>query len=99
MQTDISMLILVGKQDAKALTEAKRIYGMFERSHPEPGGDDKLDKQTLFLGELDTNLQGTKLLDPKFNVHGVIADFVHRRLVKSDAAREWTWKERKFPNE
>jgi pimeloyl-ACP methyl ester carboxylesterase len=99
VQSDISLLILVGKQDPKALTEAKRIHGMFERWHPEPTGEDKVDKQTLFLGPFDTKLQGTKLLDPGFNVQGLIADFVYRRLVKSDAAREWTWKERKYPND
>jgi pimeloyl-ACP methyl ester carboxylesterase len=99
VQSDIAIMILVGQQDSKALSEAKRIHGIFERFHPEPTGDDRLDKKTLFLGGLDTSLQGTKLLDPKFNVAGLIADFVHRRLVKSDESREWTWKERKFPHE
>jgi pimeloyl-ACP methyl ester carboxylesterase len=99
VQRDISIMILVGGQNPKSLSEAKRIYAIFERSHPEPTGDDKLDKQTLFLGELDTKLQGTKLLDPKFNLAAVIADFVNRRLVKNDAAKEWTWRERKFPYE
>ncbi len=53
----------------------------------------------LVLHELDTKLQGTKLLDPKFNLPAVIADFVERRLVKSDAAKDWTWRERKVPYE
>ena len=99
VQRDISILILVGKADAKAMGEAKRIYSMFEKSHPEPAGDNKLDKQTLLFWGFDTSLQGTKLLDPKFDVQGLIADFVNRRLVKSDAAKEWTWRERKFPYE
>jgi pimeloyl-ACP methyl ester carboxylesterase len=99
VQRDIAVMIVVGKHDAKALAEAKRLYGMFAKSHPEPVGDDKLDRQTLFLGELDTTLQGTKLLDPKFNLPAVIADFIQRRLVKSDAAKDWTWRERKVPYE
>jgi len=99
VQSDISMLILAGKRDGKAMGEAKRIHDVFKRSHPEPTGDDKLDKQTLFLGGLDTSLQGTKLLDPRFNLGGLIADFVDRRLLKSDESREWTWKERKYPHE
>ena len=99
VQRDIAMLILVGKEDAKAMDEAKRVYGLFENSHLEPTGDDKIDKQTLFFGKLATSLQGTKLLDPKFNVQGLIADFVYRRLVKSEESRDWTWKERKFPHE
>ena len=99
VQRDIAVMIVVGKQDAKALSEAKRMYGIFAKSHPEPAGDDKADKQTLFLGEFDTKLQGTKLLDPKFNLSAVIAEFIQRRLVKSEAAKDWTWKERKFPYE
>ncbi len=99
VQKDISMLILVGKQDPRAMAEATRIHGIFARSHPEPEGDDKIDKQTLFLGRLDTSLQGTKLLDPKFNVQGLIADFVYRRLTKSDESKEWVWKQRKFPHQ
>jgi pimeloyl-ACP methyl ester carboxylesterase len=63
VQSDVSMLILVGKQDAKALKEAKQIHGVFEKYQPEPTGDDKLDKQTLVMLLLDTSLQGTKLLD------------------------------------
>jgi pimeloyl-ACP methyl ester carboxylesterase len=106
VQSDISVMILVGKKDvsgkkdSKARTEAKQLYRKFEPWHPEPPeGEDKVDKQTLFLSEFDTSLQGTKLLDAKFNVQGFIDDFVRRRLVKNDAAREWTWKERKGPND
>jgi pimeloyl-ACP methyl ester carboxylesterase len=99
VQRDISIMILVGSQNAKAMAEAKRIHSMFERSHPEPTGEDRLDRQTLFLGELDTNLEGTKLLDPKFNLSAVIADFINRRLVKADAAKNWGWRERKYPYE
>lgn len=99
VQSNISMLILVGKRDGKAMSQAKRIHGIFERFHPEPTGDDKLDRQTLFLGGLDTSLQGTKLLDPRFNVAAIIADFIDRRLIKSGESREWTWKERKFPHQ
>jgi pimeloyl-ACP methyl ester carboxylesterase len=99
VQRDIAMLILVGKEDVKAMDAAKRVYGLFKNSHLEPTGDDKLDRQTLFFGSLPTSLQGTKLLDPRFNVQGLIADFVYRRLVKSEESQEWTWKDRKFPHE
>ena len=61
VQRDMSVLILVGKQDRKATEEARRIYGLFKSGHLEPTGDDKIDKQTLFFGKLDTSLQGTKL--------------------------------------
>ncbi len=99
VQRNIAMLILVGKEDAKEMAEAKRVHGLFKNSHLEPTGEDKNDKKTLFFWPLPTSLQGTKLLDPKFNVQGLIADFIYRRLLKSEESREWTWKERKFPHE
>jgi pimeloyl-ACP methyl ester carboxylesterase len=101
VQSDIAMMFLVGKEDNKAFHEARRIHGIFKPWHPEPTDEDKnvrLDKQTLFSFPLDTKLQGTKLLDG-FDVENLIADFVYRRLVKSDEAREWTWKQRKSPTE
>jgi len=66
VKNDVAMLILVGKKDAKAMKEAKRIHDVFEKTHPEPrdDDDDKLDKQTLVMLLLDTSLQGTKMLDP-----------------------------------
>ena len=103
VQSDIAILVLVGEQDNKALEEAKRIHAIFERYHPEPRGDsmtqeEKRDATTLFFFQFATSLQGTKLLDPKFNVAETIAIFVHLRLVKSPESRQWTWRERKVPH-
>lgn len=102
VQREIPMLIIVGKQDSKALQEAKRIHSVFEKFHPEPTGDtvsEKNDKRTLFFIKLDTSLQGTKLLDPKFNVQALIGDFMYRRLTKCEDSKDWTWSERKIPHE
>jgi pimeloyl-ACP methyl ester carboxylesterase len=98
VQRNLALLILVGKQDAKAMKEAKRLYGYFEPFHPEPTGPDHLDKKTLFFGGLDTRLQGTDLLDSKFGVSDVLIDFIARRLMKSEESKEWVWKERKIPH-
>jgi pimeloyl-ACP methyl ester carboxylesterase len=95
---DVAMLILVGKENPKALKEADRIHGIFERYHPEPPeGDDKIDKKTLFFGKLDTSVQGTKLLDPNLNVASVVTDFLNRRLIKSDESKDWGWRKRQIP--
>jgi pimeloyl-ACP methyl ester carboxylesterase len=102
VQRDIALLVIVGRQDPKALEQAKRIDGLFEKFHPEPSGDTTSeinDKKTLFFIKLDTSLQGTKLLDAKFDIQSAIADFIDRRLVKSEESREWTWKERKVPHQ
>ena len=94
----VAVLILVGRKDSKALAEATRLYGIFEKYHPEPTGDNVTDKKTLFFGKFDTSLQGTKLLDPKFNLSAIIANFIHLRLVKSEQSKDWLWRERKFPH-
>lgn len=99
VQHDIAVLILVGKQDGKAMDEAKQIQGLFKKYHPEPGGENKADKKSLFFGALDTSLQGTRLLDPKFNVPAAIAEFIDRRLLKSEESKNWLWMERKHPHQ
>jgi pimeloyl-ACP methyl ester carboxylesterase len=119
IQHDIAMMILVGSKNAKALERANRIYGLFEKSHTELVGDEKIDKCNLFFLRVNTSLQGTKLLEPnmgvgielytraegakkfdaKVTVQELIADFIHRRLEKSEESRDWTWKERKVPHE
>jgi pimeloyl-ACP methyl ester carboxylesterase len=95
---NVSLLFVVGKKDSKALEESTRLHAMFERFHPEPTSENALDHKTLFFGKLDTSLQGTKLLDPKFNLSAAIADFINRRLVKSEESKVWIWRERKFPH-
>jgi pimeloyl-ACP methyl ester carboxylesterase len=99
VQGDIPILILVGQEDRKAFSEAKRINTFFERFHAEPKGDDKFDKMTLFLVPLETKLQGTSLLDPKLHGPEYIADFINKRLIKAEEAQDWVWKERKRPHE
>jgi pimeloyl-ACP methyl ester carboxylesterase len=99
VQRDIAVLILVGDQEAKAVNQAKRVYDVFERFHPEPVGTDRIDRKTLFFIRLDTSLQGTKLLDPNLNVPEIITDFLQRRLIKSEESLDWVWKERKHPYE
>ena len=97
VQRDISVLILVGKQDGKAVEEVKPIYNLLAKYHPEPVGESKNDKRTLVFEKLDTSLQGTNLLDPKFKVQNTIAEFLQHRLVKSEESKSWTWRERKQP--
>ncbi len=119
LQRDVAMMILVGKENSKALKCANQIYGLFERSHVELIGDEKIDKCNLFFLRVNTSLQGTKLLEPnmgvgielytraegakkfdsKVTVQELIADFIHRRLEKSEESRDWSWRERKVPHE
>ena len=61
-------MILVGKKEPKSPAEGGQAdsIGMFEPWHPEPPtGEDKVDKQTLFLGEFDTKSPGHKTARPQ----------------------------------
>jgi len=100
VRNEISVLILVGKDDSKALGEAKRVYSLFDREHPKPDPEKKAEQQTLFFTPLETKLQGASLLTEKnLKADDIIANFLSLRLVKSDQAKTWSWKERKLPHQ
>jgi hypothetical protein len=98
--SQIAVMIVVGGETPKALAEAKRIHAIFKPYHPEPEGDNKGEKRTLFLGDLGTSLQGTKLLNAKeLHVNDHIAQFISLRLIKTAEASGWAWKELKRPHQ
>ncbi len=100
VRNDLSVLLMVGEDDAKAVGEAKRVYSTFEKSHPEPPKDLWQERKTLFYFPLKTKLQGTKVLEVKdLKADKAIAEFLDLRLVKSDVSKTWDWKERKSPNQ
>jgi len=100
VRNEMSVLILVGNGDNKALGEAKRVYSIFERDRLKPDPEKKADQQTLFFTPLETKLQGANLLtDKNLKVEEIITAFFNLRLVKSDSAKTWLWKERKLPHQ
>ncbi len=100
VRNDISVLILVGKKDERALSEAKRIYSIFDHDRPRPDPAKKSEQQSLFLSSLDTNLQGAKILEEKnLKADDLIDAFINLRLIKNDQAKTWSWKERKLPHQ
>jgi len=100
---NIPMLILVGGESSRLVADAERIHKLLSKNHPEPTEEDRekyLAKKTLFLGVLRTGMQGAKMLqDKKLGVEKHIARFIDLRLVNSDEAREWTWKELRKPHQ
>lgn len=88
---NLSLLILVGRGDSRALADANRMYKSLERWYPAPQGPDAAEKKMLYIGDFDTSLQGTKLL----GAHGQaveegIARFIDRCLARQD----FPWSER-----
>ena len=93
----LSTLICVGKEDAKAYGDAKRMYSAMLRFHGKPPVDEKeaAKKQDLFFVEDETSLQGTGLLRNGLQTPGEIQKFLYLRLsLKLD---EYEWTERKNP--
>lgn len=94
-----SIMLIAGKRDSKATSETRQIYNRLEKAHPVPTDEkEKVDRQTLFLIEPDTELSGTKLLDPRARLPQVataVAQFIALRLVNKQS--EYPWNERKNP--
>jgi len=85
VQRQLSMLIIVGNDDSRAVAEARRLEGMLSRYHPKP---DDLKQQDFFFARLGTKLQGTQMLGVQgINVEGGILNFIELRLVE----REFPW--------
>ena len=97
VQRQLSLMVLVGKEEREAYSEAKQIYSRVEKFHMIPTEQEEIIKsQDLFFFEADTNLQGTKLLKfPSLNATMRIETFIDWRLVRK--ASEFTWTDRKSP--
>jgi hypothetical protein len=91
---NLSVLILVGKQDSKAFREAQRLHTSFKKYHRDVPAAERAERQDLFYGRLDTSLQASKLLASKdLNLAKTVDEFITFRLVNK--AKEYPWRERK----
>jgi alpha-beta hydrolase superfamily lysophospholipase len=93
VRQDLSLMFLVGREDAKSLREARRVYSRVEQYHPKPDRDVEKRKltQDLFFMELPTKLQGAEMLTvPELNAGQIIATFIKCRLIE----KKIPWKKR-----
>jgi pimeloyl-ACP methyl ester carboxylesterase len=89
---ELSILIIAGSDDARAVSEATRMHTVLARYHPEPLQTEVLEKKDLFFVKPETKLQGTKMLDIReLNVETTIGDFIEYRLVK----KSFPWQDRR----
>lgn len=80
----LSTMIVVGKDDPKAVQQAKRFEAIFLRSSPAATAE-KIEDRTFFYVPLDTSLQGTKLFSvPTLKMNERIAYFIEIRLVNQN---------------
>jgi hypothetical protein len=86
VQSEISMLVVVGEDDKKAMKSAKYVHGLLQKYHQT---DDERNT-SLFLNKKETPLQGHKLLtEPELNTEALVNAFIKLRLVE----RKIAWKE------
>ncbi|HEX4150372.1 MAG TPA: alpha/beta fold hydrolase [Pirellulales bacterium] len=89
VRRDISVYIAVGKSDSKALSDAKRIYSLFENYHKAAMA--KAETTDLFFDAMSTKLQGDKLIEEKSLKLGErIGEFIDVRV----ANQSFPWSER-----
>ncbi len=90
VRSKVSVMIIVGKQDAKMYTQANQLYTRLDQFHLQPPGglDEKAqaawdaDNRDLFFRPLDTKLQGSKLLDvASFRLPERMEVFIQWRLM------------------
>ncbi len=98
LQTDLSVLIIVGGKTPKALDDAQRIDKRMSAARPKPPADEKerREKQDLFFDNLPTTLEGTKILEePQLATRAAndLAQFIDARLV----TKKFPWAVRKNP--
>jgi pimeloyl-ACP methyl ester carboxylesterase len=101
VREQVSVMILVGKQDARAFAQANQLYTRLEKFHPQPpSGLDKeklakweAESRDLFFRTLDTRLQGSKLLEvSSFQVPQSISRFIEWRL-EGNKSKDFPWQE------
>jgi len=98
-------LVLVGTDDRRAYSDAKRMHSKLKRFHAASSRNSRNARgedvpRTLFLAEFPTSLQGTKLLDArvsdnKLSPHEWIGRFINFRVVSQKDV--YGWKERGSP--
>jgi pimeloyl-ACP methyl ester carboxylesterase len=93
IQTELSIFIVVGSRNGKFHSEARRLYNNFAKHH-DVSRSQPIERQTLFLQEPPTTLQGQQLLsEPSIEVEAMVAEFIELRLIDPP----YTWQMRKPP--
>ena len=94
LQGNLSIMLMVGQKDRKALEATEKLENKLARFHPEPAEGESKDKKTLYVVKLDTTLQGAKLVNQtELKADRIIAGFIDLRLVD----QSFPWSERRRP--
>jgi len=82
VRSQISIMVFAGKEDSRALADARRVHNLLKRYHADPETVEANQLDLLF-GQPPTKLQGTKMLGVRgLNIEREIGLFMELRLVK-----------------
>lgn len=94
LQGNLSVMLMVGSKDKKALESAEKIENKLGRFHPEPTEAEAKAKKSLYVVKLDTSLQGAKLVNQaELKADRIISGFIDLKLVE----QSYPWSERRRP--
>jgi pimeloyl-ACP methyl ester carboxylesterase len=98
IRSRLSFLIVAGTDDSRGFPDAKKLNTSLENFRPDmKKADIEAQDRTLVFVDPETNLSGSKLLNPGLKLLPVIGTFVKFRLV--DRAADFPWIERISPRE
>jgi pimeloyl-ACP methyl ester carboxylesterase len=92
LHQQISVMVLVGKENEKAMRDATRVHSLLQKSRAarnariQEDAEQLKEQKDLFFKGFDTELQGGRLLAVRMNppVHEFIGTFIQLRLVDKD---------------
>jgi hypothetical protein len=91
----LSVMIIVGSKSSRPLDEARRMDATLKRQHNEVNTDKKPQDRNIVYVPVETNLQGTKLLDRNLNTLNTILKFIEFRV--KNRADEFEYSQRIKP--
>ncbi len=95
VQQEVSMMIVYGEGDRKAMKSSMTVHKNLEKYHPDPPPEAGPEAKDLIMVSIPTALQGTRLLtDPSFRVFPKLEFFLEARL----ANQEYEWIQRRGTN-
>ena len=84
----LSIMLLVGGDDPKALRDVERIEAKLVLNRPQP--ESLAERHVLLVPPLPTTLQAEKLLNfPRFNIPKFICRFIDDRVINDEPDAEW----------
>jgi len=96
VRSQISLMLVVGKEDSRTLADSRRLHNMVKRFHTDPTTVDAAQRD-LYFAQLPTKLQGTKILGIKaLNLEEYIGKFIELRAV--DQSYPWYSRSKKKTN-